>query len=216
MLTAERHRSARGRFSVRSAQKRSCASAATRTSPMRMSSGVFGPASCGSGSGIDLVFRIINTQVRTMDELGLTRASEIAHALSEWAHPRHRLGRQRQIDHAGGAGRADEPGAARAHHHAGRSDRIHLRAEGLPHHPARSAHAYALVRRGVARIAPRRSGCDHGRRNARSGDDLARHHRLRDRTPGPGNAAHRQCLAHARSLARCLSGRSTGTDPRSW
>ena len=102
--------------------------------------------------GIDFVFRIINTQVRTMDELGLPEQSEIADALSERTHPRHRLGRQRKIDHARGAGRADKSRATRAHHHARRSDRIHFRTEGLPHHAARSAHAHALVRRGVARL----------------------------------------------------------------
>jgi len=44
-------------------------------------------------------FRIINTKVRTMDELGLPRASQIAHALSEWIDFGDRFGRQRQIDH---------------------------------------------------------------------------------------------------------------------
>ena len=103
--------------------------------------------------------------------------------------------------------------AARAHHHAGGSDRIHLRAERLPRHPARSAHAYALVRRGAAGRASRRSGRDHGRGNARPGNDLARHHRLGNRPSRPRHAAHRQRLAHARSRARRFPGRSAGADP---
>src|SRR5438552_2110730 len=47
----------------------------------------------------------------------------------------------------------------------------------------------------------------------RLGIDLARHHRCRDRPFGIGNAPHRQRFTHARSIARRLSSRSTGTSP---
>ena len=69
-----------------------------------------------------------------------------------------------------------------------------------------------LVRRGSARRAARRSRRDHGRRNARPRNDLARHHRVRNGTPCSRHASHWQCLTHTRSVARCFPGRSTGAD----
>ena len=44
---------------------------------MRPVSGASVPASLGSGSGTDLVFRIISTRVRTMDELGLPESLKL-------------------------------------------------------------------------------------------------------------------------------------------
>ena len=65
----------------------------------------------------------------------------------------------------------------------------------------------------LARRAPRRSGRDHGGRDARSGDDLTRDHRFGNGASGSWAHCIPVTLAHARSTARCFPGRSTGADP---
>ena len=113
--------------------------------------------------GHDAVFRIINTSVRTMDELGLPEQLKV---LTQYHNGLVLL------TGAVGCGKSTTLAAMvqeinthrqRSHHHAGRPDRVRLRARGLPDHPARSARPYRVVRRGVAGEPARGSGCHHRR-----------------------------------------------------
>src|SRR5262249_34119537 len=73
--------------------------------------------------GIEIVFRVINTHVRTMDELGLPQRLKLLHSPSEWPDPRHRFGGKRKVNDACRHDPADKHRAARSHHHAGGSHR---------------------------------------------------------------------------------------------
>ncbi len=113
--------------------------------------------------GYDLVFRIIQTQVRTMDELGLPPQLKL---LTQYQNGlvlvTGSIGSGKSTDRGG------EPHTARTYHHARRPDRIPLHASRLPGQPARGAHAHRVVRRRPARCAPGGPGRHHGRGNARS------------------------------------------------
>src|SRR6266496_1885210 len=75
--------------------------------------------------GIEIVFRVINSYVRTMDDLGLP----------EQPHPRHRYGGNRQINHACRYGSANQYRTARSHHHARGPNRIRHPLEELSRKP---------------------------------------------------------------------------------
>jgi len=110
-----------------------------------------GPASCGIGLGIDVVFRIISTTLRTMDDLGLPESLKL---LTQYHNGlvlvTGSVGSGKSTTLAALVERG-EPQPARPHHHAGRSHRIRPGVEGLPHHPARSPYPHEVFRRRPAR-----------------------------------------------------------------
>ena len=160
-----------------------------------------------------LVFRIINTKVRTMDELGLPEQLKV---LTQY-HNGLVL-----VTGAVGCGKSTTLAAmvaggqhapARSHHHAGRPDRIRLRTRRAARSPSARSIPTPILRRRAARQPARRSRCDHGGRNARPGNDQPRHHRFGNRPPGHRHAPHQQRRAHARPRPRRLPGRAAGPDP---
>jgi len=93
-----------------------------------------------------------------MDELGLPGASQTSHPLSKRTDSRHRSvgsGKSTTL-----AALVDQVNIERREHIITLEDPIEyvFGTERLPHHPTRSAHPHPLVRGGVARRAPRRSG----------------------------------------------------------
>ncbi len=152
-------------------------------------------------------FRRIPYQIKSLDDLDLP---PVLLEFCEHAHgpgAGHRPDRQRQVDHA----RGDHPlhllAPAGARHH-------HRRPDGVPVHrrrgldlPARGGHRHDQLLRGPAQrhaAGPRR---DHGRRDARPGDRLYRHHRGRDRPPRVLDPAHQQRHPDRRPHPRHLPGR---------
>ena len=105
--------------------------------------------------GIEIVFRVINTKVRTMDELGLPEHLKLL--------TRYQNG---LILATGSVGTGKSTtlaamiqqinyGAARSHHHPGGSDRVRHQVEKLPCLATRGIHAYRVFHHCAARFTPR-------------------------------------------------------------
>ena len=124
--------------------------------------------------GIEIVFRVINSKVRTMDELELPEHLKLL--------TRYQNGLV-LVTGSVGTGKSTTLAAMV-------EQIIHSKIEKLPCYPAGNIHPYRLFWRGSARFAPRGSGRDHGWRNARLGNNFLGHHRLRNRSSCFGNAAY--------------------------
>ena len=74
--------------------------------------------------GVEIVFRVINSYVRTMDDLGLPEQLKLLTRYQNGLDPRHRFGGNRQINHACRYGSANQYRTARSHHHARGPNRI--------------------------------------------------------------------------------------------
>ena len=140
--------------------------------------------------GIEIVFRVINTHVRTMDELGLPEHLKLLTRYQNGlilATGSVGTGKSTTL-----AAMIEQINTERRDHIITLEDPIEYIIQSKNCHvtPARSLHAHRVVRHGTARVAPGRSGRDHGWRNARPGNDLTRHHRVRNRASCPGNTAH--------------------------
>ena len=134
----------------------------------------------------------------------------------EAARPRarDRPDRLRQVDHARGAHRPDQPRPLGAHPHDRGPDRVPALAPALHRQPARDRLRRHDLRRGAARGAapgPRR---DPRRRDARPRDDLDRADRRRDRPPRLRDAAHPERAADDRPRHRRVPVRAAAAGAR--
>ena len=162
--------------------------------------------------GIDLVFRIINTQVRTMDELGLPEHLKLL--------TRYQNGLILVTGSVGSgksttlAALVEQVNMERREHIITLEDPIEYIFEPKGCHiTQREVHthtrSFAAALRGALREDP--DVIMVGEMRDLETISLAIT-AVGDRPSGSGNAAHRQCLAHARSIARCFPAGSTGTD----
>ena len=188
-------------------------SRSTSSSTARSTSRTRSPASRASAStstcsasALGAAFRLIPTEIKTLEELGLPPALHELTEQSARPRARHRPDRLRQVDDARGADRRDQPHARRAHPHDRGPDRVRAPAQALHRQPARDRRRRDELRRGAARRAPPGPRRDPPRRDARPRDDLDRADRRRDRPPRLRHAAHAE-RARRRSTASSTSSR---------
>ena len=155
--------------------------------------------------GIEIVFRVINSNVRTMDDLGLPENLKLLTRYQNGlilATGSVGTGKSTTL-----AAMVQQINMERHDHIITLEDPIEyiIHVEKLPRIATRGLHAYRIFRYGAARFAPGRSGRDHGWRNARLGNDFTRHHRVRDRTSCPWQHCTRVMLrAHLIDYSMCF------------
>ena len=125
---------------------------------------------------------------------------------------RHRLHRHRQVDHARGDDRPPERDPPAEHHQPRGPDRVRPSQQEVAGHPARAAHAPALLRRRRARRDARGSRRDPRRRTARRRDRALGDDRRRDRPPRARHAAHDERRQDHRPHRRRAAGRGARAD----
>ncbi len=146
--------------------------------------------------GIEIVFRVINTKVRTMDELGLPEHLKLL--------TRYQNGLILATGSVG-TGKSTTLAAMIQQINMERRDHI-ITLEDPIEYVIKSKNCHVSQRevfthtesfttalRASLREEP---GRDHGWRNARPGNDFTGHHRDRDRASCFGNTPHEQCFAH--------------------
>ena len=124
------------------------------TSPTRCPAS---PASASTPSSsaraLGAAFRLIPTAVQSLEELGMPEHLDELAEQAARARARDRPDRLRQVDHAGGADRPDQPHPPRAHPHDRGPDRVPALAPELHRQPARGR--LGRDRRSPTRCAPR-------------------------------------------------------------
>ena len=140
--------------------------------------------------GAGAVFRIIPSTVLSLEDLKAPKIFAGDRRSAARHRARHRPDGLGQVDDARGDRELHQRERARPHPDGRRPDRVRARSQEVPHQPARSRSAHAVVRQRAAGRAARRPGRDPGRRDARPGNDPPGDDRRRNGPPGVRHAAH--------------------------